>query len=111
MDIRYEPSKRTMIVKLAGDLDHHSAAAARGEIDRKFRTSKASNIIFDMSDLKFMDSSGIGLLMGRYKLASPLGGKVFLTGVSSRLDRLISISGIYKLVSWADSINDALRKV
>jgi len=111
MEIRYEPSKRTIIVKLSGDLDHHSAAKMRGEIDRKFRTGKASNIIFDMADLKFMDSSGIGLLMGRYKLAAPLGGKVFLVGVSPRLDRLISISGIYKLVSWADSINDALRKV
>ena len=67
--------------------------------------------MFDFSKLHFMDSSGIGLIMGRYKLLAPVGGKVLLAGVSPQLDRLISISGIYKIVGWAKDVTEALAKL
>lgn len=111
MDIRFEPTKRTLVVKLSQDLDHHTAAPLRTEIDRKFRTTSASHIIFDMSSLRFMDSSGIGLVMGRYKLATPLGGRIYLTGIPKNMDRLLNMSGIYKLVYRAGDINQALKHI
>lgn len=80
-------------------------------IDSEFLKTKAQNIVFDFSKLHFMDSSGIGLIMGRYKLLAPVGGKVLLAGVSPQLDRLISISGIYKIVGWAKDVTEALAKL
>ncbi len=109
MEMRYETAKRALVVSLSHDLDHHGAASLREKIDYEFRRRRARNIIFDLSALKFMDSSGIGLIMGRYRLSVAAGGKVFLSGVSPQLDRLISISGIYKIVGWAKSISEALQ--
>ena len=111
MQITYNPTHRTLVVELGGDLDHHSATAYRERIDNEFRTSKANHIVFDMSSLKFMDSSGIGLIMGRYRLVSPLGGRIILAGVSTQMDRLMSISGIYKLVAWSETADAALKQL
>lgn len=109
MLLTYNSAKRTLIAAIDGDIDHHSAALLRQQIDHEFRKTKAINIVFDFSRLKFMDSSGIGLIMGRYKLIRPLNGKVILAGVSTQLDRLISISGVYKLAGWATDVDEALR--
>ena len=111
MQLTYIASGRTLVVSLEGEIDHHSAQKYRKKIDDEFIKTKAINIIFDFSKLNFMDSSGIGLIMGRYKLIKPLGGRVMLVGVSPQLDRLISISGIYKIVGWAKSVNEALTKM
>lgn len=111
MQTNYIGSKRTLVAVIDGEIDHHSAAVYRQKIDSEFLKTKAVNIVFDFSRLKFMDSSGIGLIMGRYKLIKPLGGRVVLAGVSPQLDRLISISGIYKIAHWAKDTNEALAKM
>lgn len=111
MNISYISAKRTLVAGLEGEIDHHSAAQCRQRIDSEFIKTKAVNIIFDFSRLSFMDSSGIGLIMGRYKLITPLGGRVVLSGVPPQLDRIISLSGIYKLVGRAKDINEAMEKM
>jgi stage II sporulation protein AA (anti-sigma F factor antagonist) len=58
-----------------------------------------------------MDSSGLGLIMGRYRLASSLNGRVMVTHVSDRLDRILSMSGLYKLVQKAPDTVSALRRL
>ena len=111
MQLSYINSKRTLVASIDGEIDHHSAAKCRQAIDSEFLKTKAQNIVFDFSKLHFMDSSGIGLIMGRYKLLAPVGGKVLLAGVSPQLYRLISISGIYKIVGWAKDVTEALAKL
>ena len=111
MQLEYNRRKRSLIVSVDSDIDHHSAASIRQQVDRAFLRTKANHIIFDFSALTFMDSSGIGLIMGRYRLIRPLDGKVILAGVSPQLDRLISLSGIYKIVDWAKDVDEALTKV
>lgn len=111
MNISYVSAKRTLVVEISGEIDHHSAAEYRRRIDNEFIRTKAKNIVFDFTHLSFMDSSGIGLIMGRYKLIRPIGGKVILAGVSPQLDRLISISGIYKIAGWAKDTNEAFLKM
>ena len=111
MQLRYINAKRTLVAAIEGEIDHHSAAQWRKAIDCEFLKTKAQHIVFDFSKLHFMDSSGIGLIMGRYKLLAPVGGKVLLVSVSPQLDRLISISGIYKIVGWAKDVNEALAKL
>ncbi len=107
----YNGQRRALIVHLEHEIDHHSAAGIRQSVDEMFLYSKANHIIFVFSALQLMDSSGIGLIMGRYRLIRPLNGRVVLAGVSEQLDRLMSISGIYKLVDWAKNVDEALSKV
>ena len=67
------------------------------------------NILFDCHELDFMDSSGLGLIMGRYKTASSFGGRVVLTGVSPKLDRIFTMSGLYKIIQKAPAAAEAVK--
>lgn len=109
MKITYDKKRSALIAEIDGDIDHHSAAGLRKRIDDAFIRYGAVNIIFDFTKLEFMDSSAIGLIMGRAKLVGALGGKVILSGVSAQMDRLLGISGIYKITLWAETEEAALR--
>ena len=98
MDIRYEPGKRAIVVKLMGELDHHAAAELRTAIDREFARVKALNIVFDFSALKFMDSSGIGVIIGRYKTVKSRNGNVYVTNVNETVSKLLDLAGLYKII-------------
>ena len=89
---------RTLVVKLDGDLDHHLSQLIRIPIDEKIDKNGIDAVVFDFKNTGFMDSSGIGLIMGRYKLISRKGGKVFVTNVSPAIKRIFEISGLYKIV-------------
>jgi len=104
----FEKVDRNLIVRLGGELDHHSAAAAKDAIDAQISSLSAKNVIFDMSRLTFMDSSGIGMIIGRYKLASAFGGGVRLAGASPGVLRLIEISGLQKIIRHYPTLDEAL---
>ena len=76
-------------------------------LEKEFLKSKAKNIIFDFKDISFMDSSGIGVIMGRYKLAKQQEGKVAIVGVNQSLERILSISGLRKIVDVYDTVEQA----
>ena len=97
-DIEYEIIKDTVRVKLPNELDHYNTVEIRKEIDTCIYNGTAKNVEFDFTDTKFMDSSGIGLIVGRYKLIKPLGGKIILTGVKDNVERIVKISGLYKIL-------------
>lgn len=94
MEIKPIENKRSLLIKLDGDVDHHSVKKIRAEIDRAFAMSGAVNAVLDFSDVKFMDSSGIGMIMGRYRYISSLGGKIYIIGASESVKRIIGISGL-----------------
>ena len=82
----YEKKKNALTVRLSGELDHSVVTAIRGEL------------VFDLKGLEFMDSSGIGLIIGRYKVMSRRGGSVAVSGTDARIDQLFRMAGIYQLV-------------
>lgn len=94
----FEKKGRRLVVFLEGELDHGSAAGMRAEIDNQLRDRQISELVIDMGGLTFMDSSGIGLILGRYKLMNSRGGKVLVSRPGKRLDKLLDISGVYDLV-------------
>ena len=94
----YEKKKNALIVRLTGELDHSAASRMRGELDALIADSGARRLIFDLHDLKFMDSSGIGLIIGRYKRLSRRGGSVAVADPDQRIDRLFRMSGVYQVV-------------
>ena len=111
MEIMYNPQKKVLVVKLIKAIDHHSAKEIRETVDLYFADTKANHIVFDMSELEFMDSSGIGLIMGRYKFISPIGGRVILAGINEQIDRIMKLSGIYKIAGYAPSVSEAIEKL
>lgn len=94
----YEIKEETLKIKLPEELDHSNTAGIRKEADSRIYSGSVRNVEFDFSKTKFMDSSGIGMIMGRYRLVNPIGGKIILSGVQGNIERIIKISGLYKLV-------------
>ena len=109
MDVKLLGEKRALLVRLRGELDHHAAAKIREEADRMLRSTNAVNIIFDFSELSFMDSSGIGMIMGRYKKVRTLGGRVFAFGVNAQILRIMEMSGIDRIIKLVPDYDRAIR--
>ena len=94
----YEKKRDVLIVRLAGDLDDRTAGELRREIDALISDIGVRRLLFDMRELRFMDSSGIGLIIGRYKRMRGRGGSVAVYGLDERMDKIFSMAGLYRLV-------------
>lgn len=86
-----------MTALLSGDIDHHTAKEIRETIDAKAEEGKPQLLKLDFQQVDFMDSSGIGLIMGRYKLMQTLGGNLRVVNVPNYIARVIRLSGLDKL--------------
>ncbi len=89
---------KNMVVKLTGEIDHKLVKEYRERIDSHIIESRPTTLIFDFANINFMDSSGIGLVLGRYKKVSEYGGTVKIRNVSSKLNELFKLSGIYGII-------------
>lgn len=108
MQLSFKISNKTLIVSIIGEIDHHSAEQAREKIDRHIDNNSIKNIVFDFADVNFMDSAGIGVIIGRYKKVTPLGGRVAVVNTRPQIKRILEISGIPKISGLYDSIETAL---
>ena len=109
MKVQCRRSGQCLIVGLSGEMDHHASDIARRKIDDAYLMQGTQHIIFDVHELDFMDSSGLGLIMGRYKTAASLGGRVMLTGVSAKLNRIFAMSGLYKIIQTVPTTAEAIK--
>ena len=98
MTIQTDARGDTLRVAIQGDIDHHSAEPIRAAVDQAYLRDHCRNIRFDFSQVQFMDSSGIGMLIGRYKLAEHGGGHVSICGLGENMAHLFHISGLQKLI-------------
>ncbi|QAT43052.1 anti-sigma F factor antagonist [Aminipila luticellarii] len=99
-----------LIVNIVGDLDHHQATQAREEIDRTIEAFKSKNLILDFSKVEFMDSSGIGVVMGRYNKVKEKGGEILIIGCSKYVKLILEMAGIFTIIRYCESLNEALEK-
>ena len=94
----YENRKNTLTVRLTGELDHSAATSIRRDLDTLILQTGAKKLVFDLKALDFMDSSGIGLIIGRYKLMAQRGGSVAVRSPGARIDKIFRMAGLYQLV-------------
>ena len=87
-----------IVFKLIGELDEHSAERARRTMDEALLTNNYTGIIFDLSRLSFMDSTGIGVVIGRYKLARKQNKKTYVRNPSNTVDKIFKMSGLYEII-------------
>ena len=101
-----------LVASLSGEVDHHQAAALRDQLDeeisRKSAVKRPIHLIFSFEKVTFMDSSGIGVIMGRYNKIRETGGTVFITGCGDYVDRILEMSGIYTIARREESVAHAL---
>lgn len=97
--------KETLTVYIQGELDHHSAKEIRSRIDSEIIRRNPKFLELDFSQVTFMDSSGIGLVMGRYKLMSEKNGKVSVLNPTPPIRKVMMISGIGKLAKIVNTDN------
>ena len=94
MPVRIEKNKNITTAFLSGEIDHHSAIFIREEIDKAVNLISPRELCLDFMNVSFMDSSGIGLVMGRYKLMQTLGGKLRVRGVSKSTMKVMKLAGL-----------------
>ena len=93
--------KDRLTVKISGELDHHSGKSLRESVDIEIKAGYVKTLVFDFSELTFMDSSGIGIIMGRFHLMSLYGGRVIIEKAPDYVKKIIYMSGLKDIVDIA----------
>ncbi len=87
-----------LMIRMPTEIDHHKSVNISSKADRFILSREVQNIVFDFSQTTFMDSSGIGILVGRYKKISCFGGKVYAVHTDSRIRRILLLAGVENIV-------------
>ena len=98
MEVQYQMEDKLLRLKLTEELDHHTVEKLRRKADYEIERYIPKKVILDFNGVSFMDSAGIGLLLGRYKNVTILGGTLELENVSEQVEKILTISGITKLI-------------
>ena len=110
MESVYKKENKQLISKLEQDIDEYAVQKIRRKLDNEIERYMPKEVIFDFNNVSFMDSAGIGLIIGRYKLANMLGGKVQVTNMSSPVRKIFEMSGIQRIIpEKKDKIEPALN--
>ena len=88
----------TVVVSLIGEIDHHNASSLRTGIDKLIYEKRPKKLVLDLERIDFMDSSGLGLIMGRYSLVRELGGEVSLKNPGANILKICRLAGMERLI-------------
>ncbi len=98
MHIQVKRQNEYVTAYLFGELDHHSSQQAKEELDEVIKTHRDANLILDLRNLSFMDSSGLGVVLGRYKRLKVYGNSMYIRNANRQIEKVFDVSGIYKLI-------------
>lgn len=111
MELKFTKRNKTLVVKIAGEIDHHTSAMLRQETERALERMGGNNIVFHMEEVTFMDSSGIGAMIGRYKVVQRLGGRMAVSKPSPRIQEILRLSAVSTLIPSFVSLDGAMTYV
>ncbi len=97
MKLHYDTATDKLHVVLDGEIDHHSSGKLRSEVDAAIYMHTPKTLVLDFRDVTFMDSSGIGLIMGRHKILQPMGGDIILLRPAPHIRRILKVAGMERL--------------
>lgn len=103
MDTIFYIKGDTLVVCLSGEIDHHVAEKIRNDIDDEIKLYETKNLIMDFSKVTFMDSSGVGVVLGRYKKVGELGGTVTIRNADRLVKQILDMSGIFSLMKYEET--------
>ena len=97
-EVTYREQGDALIVHIGGEVDHHGAVSVRTGIDGMLASRQPPMVYLDLSQVSFMDSSGLGLIMGRYALVKRYGGKMAVLDPSPAVQKMMSLAGMERMV-------------
>ncbi len=106
MECHYELTKGCLTISMPRELDHHSAEQLRQEADLLIDSYRVRSLVFDFSGTEFMDSSGIGVLIGRCRNMNYCGGNVTARHMNARIQKIFRISGLHKMIETEGMANE-----
>ena len=109
MFLKFNKINDKLVVTLVGELDHHSAEEVRVKIDDRIERDNIKKVIMDFKEVTFMDSSCIGVVIGRLKKVQNRDGKVCIINVNKRVDKVFTLSGLYKIITVYNNVDEALE--
>jgi len=98
VNVKYNKEDKLLVLELTEEIDHHSTEKIRRRADYEIQRHIPGKAIFDFSGVTFMDSAGIGMVIGRYKMVSMLGGTVSMINVKPSVKKIFEMSGILKII-------------
>ena len=98
MESIYKKEEKQLIFRLEEDIDECTVQKIRRKLDNEIERYMPKEVIFDFNNVSFMDSAGIGLIIGRYKLATMLGGKVQVANMGQPVRKIFEMSGMQKII-------------
>ena len=108
--VRFRQDHDSLTVMLFGEIDHHASQNLRTEIERFIKKTMPKHLIFDFSKVSFMDSSGIGMIIGRYKTMISMNGHVSACGLQKPVERLFKMAGLHRIISIMTSQEDKIHE-
>ncbi|CAH1210418.1 Anti-sigma F factor antagonist [Paenibacillus plantiphilus] len=98
LQVELEHYRNVLIVRLHGELDHHTADIVRFKMEDAILHGSSDHVILSLKQLQFMDSSGLGVILGRYKQLKAKGGQMVVCDVNQGVYRLFELSGLFKIL-------------
>ena len=98
MESKYFKEDKLLVLKITEEIDEYSSQKIRRKADNEIERYMPKKVIFDFNSVSFMDSAGIGLLIGRYKLTNMIGGKMEVANLTASVKKIFEMSGILKLI-------------
>ncbi len=98
MSLEFKKIRSTLIVRVAGEMDMLIADKMRTEIDRRIDDKSVKNLVLNLEKVTFIDSSGLGVVIGRYKRITAKQGRMFIVGARPQVEKILFFSGVNRLV-------------
>ena len=98
MNVNYDEEDKLLTFKITEEIDHHWSEKIRRQVDDEIERYIPKKVIFDFDKVSFMDSAGIGMLIGRYKVTKMLGGNIEMINVKTNIKKILEMSGIPKII-------------
>ena len=96
--MKWKSESESLTVFLSGEIDHYAAEKLRERIEALIERNHPQMLILDFDEVSFMDSSGIGMLIGRYKTKASFGGKLYASGLHHTIERLYRMAGLHRII-------------
>lgn len=108
VEIIFDVIENTLVAELFGELDHHTAEKARDKIDEAVDNYGVRNLIFDFTNVSFMDSSGIGMVLGRYRKMNETEKKIAIVSCSKAIRNILNMAGVFSLMDYYNTKEEAI---
>ena len=111
MFLKFNKINDKLVVALVGELDHHSAEEVRVKIDDRIDRDNIKKVILNFRNVTFMDSSGIGVVIGRYRKLKNKAGHISVVEINKRVDKVFALSGLYKIIKAYKNVQEAMESM